>query len=164
MSLNEVEKLFRHSLRNGIKDPKLKHLHLKLRQHFELELLTSYDQSLFKNTETNLWKLVHYKIIEEYRKKLKTLVHVKDEYSKVVGEFRAFLTEALGFYLRFITKINVLFGVDFKIIQEFNLVLQDQTEALSNIQVKPPSAENRIKLNMTVFRSLIYLGDLGYFY
>ena len=61
-----------------------------------------------------LWKMSHYRIIEEYRKKLKS--PPKDANPQSIkllsASFRSFLTESTSFYLALINKLKDAFELD----------------------------------------------------
>lgn len=163
---SNLEKQFRLALRqHDIFDHKVQALCFKLRDALEYTLLTDFEAALVQNTEANLWKLTHYKTIEEYRKRLKLLGSKKksedrNEYRILSSHFRSFLTEASGFYISLIIKIHCLHGiVETSIISDLQLIWQDQSDYI--VEPKPLSKQHLEKLDLVVYRSLIYLGDLA---
>ena len=53
-------------------------LHLRLRDTYEKIIFLDYELAQSKEVEQNLWKYVYYKVIEDFRKKIRAVsVHFK---------------------------------------------------------------------------------------
>jgi hypothetical protein len=110
-------------------------------------------------TEQTLWKSVHYKIIQEFRKSLKLLKKGEDRYTNTLIIFKSFLVQVFGFYLKLVIKIHSKFGIlDPFIVDELKLVWQEPTEF---VQPKIPSQELASQLYLLIYQSLIYMGDVS---
>lgn len=82
-------------------------------------LFGNYDFASSKEIEQNLWKNIFYKMIEEYRKRIRKYVTLiknkqekpstKEELQKVADSFRGFLKQTTKFYLDLIDRFQKTF-------------------------------------------------------
>ncbi|KAJ3279734.1 hypothetical protein HK104_001190 [Borealophlyctis nickersoniae] len=169
----DLEKDLRQALK--VKSPFEKdvaNLRIKLRDAYEQIVFLDFDLALSKDVESNLWKIAHYKIIEEFRKRLKAASNGKRgsrslsaeerrEMRVLTASFRSFLTEANGFYIAFIQKLKNRFGlerVDKIVVKALDLEV-DGTDRRDPNEVIPPEISTRA--TVTCHRCLIFLGDLA---
>ena len=72
MQADDLERSFRQVFKQtGISDHRTLQASCMLRDQLETDLLTNFDVEHENKTDIKLWKVCHYKIIEEYRKQLK---------------------------------------------------------------------------------------------
>ena len=75
MKVEDLERSFRQIFKQtGIADQRTFVASTKLRDHLELDLLTNFDFAISNQIDIKLWKVCHYKVIEEYRKQLKLVL------------------------------------------------------------------------------------------
>ncbi|RKO86654.1 hypothetical protein BDK51DRAFT_41324 [Blyttiomyces helicus] len=79
----------------------------RLRDQYEAILL-SRDDSL--ETESSLWKVVHYRVIEEFRRRLKE--STAGSRRVLSASYRAFLNSAISFYVAFVEKMAARSGLE----------------------------------------------------
>ena len=66
-----------------------------------------------KDVEGSLWKAAHYRLIEDFRKKLSVASKKDPGVAKVLAaSFKAFLTDATSFYLAFINKLKDVYSLE----------------------------------------------------
>lgn len=172
--LCDVENRFKNLLKQkGIFEPGVQSARMVLRDRYQELLLLDYEAAIEWSAEGNLWKLVHYRFIEDFRKQLKIeILKLKKGNSKSIEDrkdwkilsssFRTFLTDATAFYLEFIQKILAVYNIEY--VRE--LVLKPLEFAICNSDQHLPthsviSPELKSKIIFTIHRTLIYLGDLA---
>ncbi|CAG8511060.1 1139_t:CDS:10 [Ambispora gerdemannii] len=135
----------------------------KLRDSYEKIIFLDFDFAQVKDIEQSLWKYVFYRVIEEYRKRIR-LAPTGGGSSKgptarkLIGSFRSFLHEATGFYYSFIQRLAMHFQLEQlePIIKRFGLI----TEALDDSGTLF-SEDVKHKAVLSCHKSLIFLGDLA---
>ncbi|CAG8573202.1 12547_t:CDS:10 [Ambispora leptoticha] len=140
----------------------------KLRDNYEKIIFLDFDFAQVKDIEQSLWKYVFYRVIEEYRKRIRLRTNMQAPTSggsskgptarKLIGSFRSFLHEATGFYYSFIQKLAMHFQLEQlePIIKRFGLI----TEALDDSKTSF-SDDVKHKAVLSCHKSLIFLGDLA---
>jgi len=95
----------------SIFDKQVATLRSKLRDTYEKIIFLDYELAQSKEVEQNLWKYVYYKVIEDFRKKIRTASNgrSKSNSKKLTSSFRSFLHEATGFYYSFIQRLAIHF-------------------------------------------------------
>ncbi|KAJ3023327.1 hypothetical protein HKX48_003611 [Thoreauomyces humboldtii] len=170
-STTELERKLKHLLRNsegGPLAPQVQLVREDLRDELERAVLLGYQKNQTNDAESNLWKLAHYKVIEEFRTTLKeTNAKARrsgrsDEKKALTVNFRSFLSDASSFYIKFICKLQRQFqlrgsGID-AVVKELNLVMD--VEVPADVRYKIP-ADVASRAIGSCYRSLIYLGDLA---
>ncbi|KAI8804888.1 hypothetical protein BJ742DRAFT_822822 [Cladochytrium replicatum] len=171
----ELERELRALLRSARSpfDKDIGNLRARLRDIFEQIFFAEFDLALAKDVEASMWKVTHYKLIEEFRRRHKALQasvkargakpiasEDKRELRALTASFRAFLSESTSFYLNFIHKIASFFR-----LRRVYLVV------LSKLEISPLTFNEKYTLELTphVFnratqvchRCLIFLGDLA---
>ncbi|KAK9766895.1 hypothetical protein K7432_003684 [Basidiobolus ranarum] len=133
-------------------------LRSRIKTLYEQIVFMDYEFATLKEVEINLWKTVFYKVIEDYRRKLR---HISSERTKsselkrVKNSFRSFLQEAAGFYVSFKQKL----ATDFQLCLPQTFL---NKALLFDIQPESLVAEKtRSKALFSYQQSLIYLGDLA---
>lgn len=167
MKLEDLERSLNQSISShGVKDPKTFELVHRLRDHYKQLMFSSFHNLDDNNYEQSIWKKTNYKLIELYRAELKSTsggTPLKQNNQFIYSGFRfwmltrSFLTSSSGFYINLILEINQIYGLVPKFILE-KLDIITNTTSTANIEVQPS------KLLNVVYRSLIYLGDLGKIY
>ncbi|KAG9290201.1 hypothetical protein G9A89_022177 [Geosiphon pyriformis] len=133
----------------------------KLRDNYEKIIFLDYDLAYSKDVEQNLWKYVFYKVIEEFRTRIRLAQSnpggIKSPVTrKLSTSFRSFLHEATGFYYSFIQRLASHFQLEEinPFIKNFGLF-------------SGPSVPEAIPMNfrqraiLSCHKSLIFLGDLA---
>ncbi|KAI9002389.1 hypothetical protein BC832DRAFT_593691 [Gaertneriomyces semiglobifer] len=172
-SAAQLERDFRQSLKEKGVGPfhnDSHHLRVRLRDELEQIILVDYETAASHDVEATLWKLVHYKLIEEFRRTIKDAITKARRSSRPTDErretraltanFRSFLAEATSFYLQFLFKLRSrfdLYEMDETVLQQLDVV--PNTENIS--ADVPISQELKVRVLSTCHRSLIYLGDLA---
>jgi hypothetical protein len=108
----ELEKQLRNELKKKSPlDRNITLLRNNIRDNFEQVLFLNYEFAISKDVEQSIWKSVFYRVIEEYRKRLrKPQQHHNDEEQKRTGNaFKQFLTSAMSFYQRLLCKLQATF-------------------------------------------------------
>ncbi|KNC99523.1 uncharacterized protein SPPG_04914 [Spizellomyces punctatus DAOM BR117] len=176
-STAELEKKLRQLLKvkgSGPFQEDVQTVRSRLRGELQDVILLDYDLAATNDAEANLWKLVHYKTIEEFRKKLKEAtsrarragrsISAEDrkELRVLTSSFRNFLADATAFYLRFIWRLTHHFSlhtVELIVLKKLDFDLPGENpDALPHSQITPELQQRAIA---TCHRSLIYLGDLA---
>ncbi|KAJ3164124.1 hypothetical protein HDU88_005622 [Geranomyces variabilis] len=182
-SIAELEKKLRYLLKrpasDGVFSEDLLQARVELRDALELQILQTSDGTAAaagkgEDLEGNLWKLAHYKIIEEFRKAEKGVYSRakragqpadRNELRLLTANFRRFLSEATAFYARFICRLHRAFDLRgdaiATIIKQLSFAVgsdaEDETVAVAT-PVGEAAASRALK---ACHRSLIYLGDLA---
>ncbi|KAI8807893.1 hypothetical protein BJ742DRAFT_894790 [Cladochytrium replicatum] len=171
----ELERELRALLRSSRSpfDKDVGNLRVRLRDTFEQIFFADFDLALAKDVEASMWKLAHYKLIEEFRRRHKALqasvkargaksVSTEDrrELRALTASFRAFLSESTSFYLNFIHKIASFFR-----IRRVYVVV------LSKLEISLLTFDDKYTLELTpqlstratqvCHRCLVFLGDLA---
>ncbi|KAI9205637.1 uncharacterized protein BJ171DRAFT_501072 [Polychytrium aggregatum] len=156
----------------SIFDKAINQLRLELRGNIESLILREFELALSKDLEATLWKVIHYRVIDEFRKKHRHLSSQKKpsasaardgrELRQLTAQFRSFLTESEGFYLDLIVKLAARFRlqpVTDKVIVPFRMDFErlDQ-DPCADDELTP---ELQHKVLLACHRSLIFLGDLA---
>ncbi|KAJ3322719.1 hypothetical protein HDV06_002770 [Boothiomyces sp. JEL0866] len=154
MRSRDLEKQYRQTLKQfGISDHKTIIIVNKFRESLLQDLLNDFNEAYENNTEHSIWKISAYKIIEEYRKKLK-----QEKNSQLSSSFRLFLVDASGFYLSLLFKLNQKYGyLDEHILNELQLVNENSSPE-QRVQVDKDTQDRLVQF---YYKSLIYLGDLA---
>jgi len=129
-----------------------------LKECYEKLIINHYEFASSKDVEQNLWKVVFYRIIEEYRKKIRNSMgarndkssdpSAKDDLGKLCESFRSFLHSANKFYNELIKKLQ----------EKYNLKLDGTEYPLKALKDETP---NFHKSYLSCHRCLIFLGDLA---
>ena len=100
MKVDDLERSFRLVFKqSGITDQRTFTAISKLRDQLELDLITNFDSAIDAQIDIKLWKVCHYKIIEEYRKQLKQVSgRIKAEKNSDNGELYMKLAAGFRFY------------------------------------------------------------------
>ncbi|KAJ3273788.1 hypothetical protein HDV01_003915 [Terramyces sp. JEL0728] len=156
MRSRELEKQYRQTLKQyGITDNKTTIIVNKFRDSLLQDLLSEPNKAFENNTEHLIWKISTYKIIEEYRKKLK-----QEKTQQLSTGFRLFLIDASGFYIQLLVKLNQKYGLlDSQILNELQLI--NETNNQENENRIDLDKETRERLIQFYYKSLVYLGDLA---
>ncbi|KAJ3085590.1 hypothetical protein HK102_014023 [Quaeritorhiza haematococci] len=125
---SEFEKEFRQQLKaKGPFDQDVWALQKRVRDKLAHIFFLDHDLAVRKDLEGVVWHLVHYRVIEEFRRNLKTVsnqanskrdargnipAEKRRELRLLTSSFRAFLTEATGFYLAFINKLTSHYSLE----------------------------------------------------
>ncbi|KAJ3126276.1 hypothetical protein HK098_007748 [Nowakowskiella sp. JEL0407] len=151
-------------------------IRLSLRSFYLNALLYDLQNSIENDLEASLWKLVHYRTIEEFRKRVKVIHQAakaknqnklanaeKHNLRQLSAEFQFFLKDATTFYLQFILHLTKLYSLD--PVEKFVLKnLEFLNLQITNIPELPPSTIISPELQSAAVqichRSLIFLGDL----
>lgn len=153
-----IEQEFRTVLKNksSIFDKNVQRARDKLKDLYEKILLTNYDFAASKEIESSLWKSVFYKVIEEYRQRLRKVLSAqkepnnrnkngsKEELRKLSEMFRKFLEASSAFYHGLISSFQ----------EKYNLKLDGPIPEEDRNQ-------NLFRQYVSCHRSLIYIGDLA---
>ncbi|KAG9446476.1 hypothetical protein H6P81_012604 [Aristolochia fimbriata] len=140
---------------------------LQMREKYEAKILEDHDFSEKHEIEYALWQL-HYRRIEEFRAHInasasaaaangnggKGGVGRPDRIKKIRSVFKAFLSEATGFYHDLILKIRAKYGLP---LGYFSESPDDQVTQVKDVK---RSADVKKGL-LSCHRCLIYLGDLA---
>ncbi|XP_068665615.1 nonsense-mediated mRNA decay factor SMG7-like [Aristolochia californica] len=140
---------------------------LQMREKYEAKILEDHEFSEKHEIEYALWQL-HYRRIEEFRAHItasasaassngsgsKGGVARPDRIKKIRSVFKAFLSEATGFYHDLILKIRARYGLP---LGYFSESPEDQVTQVKDVK---RSAELKKGL-LSCHRCLIYLGDLA---
>ncbi|CAG8573828.1 16237_t:CDS:10, partial [Funneliformis mosseae] len=146
----------------SIFDKQVATLRSKLRDTYEKIIFLDYELSQSKEVEQNLWKNVYYKVIEDFRKKIRALpapnVKPKSTSKKLTSAFRSFLHEATGFYYSFIQKLAIHFELKQldPVIKKFGLTIEP-----TDVSQRFYSEDIKQRAVLSCHKSLIFLGDLG---
>uniref|UniRef100_A0A803KMD7 Uncharacterized protein n=1 Tax=Chenopodium quinoa TaxID=63459 RepID=A0A803KMD7_CHEQI len=161
----ELEKKRQKSLQAKI--PSDPNAWYQIRENYEAIILEDHAFSEQHNIEFSLWQL-HYKRIEEFRGHFSAAQasvrssatnsgrapQVQDRITKIRVQFKAFLSEATGFYHDLILKIRAKYGLPlghFTEDSDSDTVMGTDTAKSSDVK----------KALVSCHRSLIYLGDLA---
>ncbi|KAJ3047304.1 hypothetical protein HK097_011655, partial [Rhizophlyctis rosea] len=176
-SADQLQSDLRKLLKNPNVDPfsrEVSNLRQQLRDTYEQIIFSDIDLALSKDVEANVWKIAHYRFIEEFRKKVKTISNnakqrggssralsqeERQQMRILTASFRSFLTEANGFYLSFIQKMTHRFDlerVERIVLQKLDVVFS--TGARRGETIGPAM---QTKALMVCHRALIFLGDLS---
>jgi Telomerase activating protein Est1 len=128
--LIDLEDMFRNLLKQrvstlitqGMFEKNVQLQRVILRDRYQELILNDFVGAIETQAESNLWKLIHYKFIEDFRKQLKAEVSkLKHGQSKTVDDrrdwkllsasFRAFLTDSSTFYLHFVQRLIHVYGL-----------------------------------------------------
>ncbi|CAI2174764.1 16152_t:CDS:10 [Funneliformis geosporum] len=137
-------------------------LRSKLRDTYEKIIFLDYELAQSKEVEQNLWKNVYYKVIEDFRKKIRALpapnVKTKSTSKKLTSSFRSFLHEATGFYYSFIQKLAIHFELKQldPVIKKFGLTIEP-----TDVSQRSYSEDIKQRAVLSCHKSLIFLGDLA---
>ncbi|KAJ3258388.1 hypothetical protein HK103_003676 [Boothiomyces macroporosus] len=154
MKSRDLEKQYRQTLKQyGITDHKTTIIVNKFRESLLQDLLDDFNEAFDNNTEHLIWKISTYKIIEEYRKKLK-----QERNSQLSSSFRLFLIDASGYYLNLLFKLNRHYGhLDDHVLNELQLINENTLPE----QAVSVDKETQERLVQFYYKTLIYLGDLA---
>ncbi|KAI3796825.1 hypothetical protein L1987_39511 [Smallanthus sonchifolius] len=101
-----IEKLLWATIQHkGISNPEVQDLYRKARSRYEKILIDDYPTVDLQELEYSLWKL-HYKHIDEYRKKIKKISTGAENLNSHVEGFKLFLSEVAEFYKDLIEKFR----------------------------------------------------------
>ncbi|KAK1424737.1 hypothetical protein QVD17_20075 [Tagetes erecta] len=104
-----IEKILWATIQHkGILNPEVQDLYRKARSCYEKIILNDYQTVDLQELEYSLWKL-HYKHIDEYRKKIKkisTSAESPNNLNSHVDGFKLFLSEVAEFYKDLVTKFR----------------------------------------------------------
>ncbi|KAI8822185.1 uncharacterized protein EV422DRAFT_420329 [Fimicolochytrium jonesii] len=143
---------------------------LELRDRLEQIILLDYDLASKTDVEGTLWKLVHYKAIEEFRRLHRDVngrvrrsgrPEDKKELRNLTAAFRAFLFEASAFYAQMIFKLDQRYdlkGRFRKVMKELLIITGQEYSTEPRLQLAEGTLERMVSTGQ---RTLIYLGDLS---
>ncbi|MEW5311980.1 MAG: hypothetical protein WDW38_003646 [Sanguina aurantia] len=179
----DLEKRLRNELRRrSFWDPDVRRIRYSLAQTYEALLGSQLIFSSTNEVEQCLWKSVYYRPIEEFRSRLKSLSsgtraaasatangqppavtaeESKLQVQKLTAAYLKFLDEAVAFYKKMVWRLQWLYG-NVGAAVEIDASVQNEIEELSRPAVAAgvdPAALYEA-LQLSVHRSLIYLGDL----
>ncbi|GES74847.1 protein SMG7 [Rhizophagus clarus] len=147
----------------SIFDKQVATLRSKLRDTYEKIIFLDYEFAQSKEVEQNLWKNVYYKVIEDFRKKIRALPapngrSKSTSNKKLISSFRSFLHEATGFYYSFIQKFAIHFELKQldSVIKNFGLTIEP-----AEICQRSYSEDIKQRAVLSCHKSLIFLGDLA---
>ncbi|KAI8586254.1 hypothetical protein BDZ88DRAFT_301530 [Geranomyces variabilis] len=182
-SIAELEKKLRYLLKRPASDSvfsdDLRQARVELRDALELQILRTSDGAAAaagkgEDLEGNLWKLAHYKIIEEFRKAEKGVYSRakragqpadRNELRLLTANFRRFLSEATAFYARFICRLHRAFDLTgdaiAMIIKQLSFAVDSDADDETVAVATPVSEAAASRALKACHRSLIYLGDLA---
>ncbi|KAL8228130.1 hypothetical protein R6Q57_015714 [Mikania cordata] len=104
-----IEKLLWATIQHkGISHPEVQDLYNKARSRYEKIIINDYQTVNLQELEYSLWRL-HYKHIDEYRKKIKKISNSTESANNLnshVEGFKLFLSEVAEFYKDLITKFR----------------------------------------------------------
>ncbi|ORX89026.1 hypothetical protein K493DRAFT_72545 [Basidiobolus meristosporus CBS 931.73] len=133
-------------------------LRSRIKTLYEQIVFLDYEFASIKEVEMNLWKTVFYKVIEDYRRKLRQISGERtksSELKRVKNSFRSFLQEAAGFYVFFKQRLASEFQLRLpQTLLNKALLFDIQPERLL------PEKLGR-KALFSYQQCLIYLGDLA---
>jgi len=144
-------------MKKSIFDKNVVTIRNNLKVCYEKLVINHYDFSASRDVEQNLWKAVFYKIIEEYRKKIrqsngsrteKLDSSAKDDFSKLCESFRSFLHSANKFYNDLIKKLQ----------EKYHLKLDGTEYPMKGL------IDDNVHLHksyLSCHRCYIFLGDLA---
>lgn len=161
----------------GMFDPQVQAYRAALRDRYQEIMLTDMQAATRLSIENNMWKLIYYKMIEEFRVLLKAVQAIliqsklkplgkgdnfeeRKEGRTLLASYRAFLTDAFGFYNEFIQRMLSCYKITDSCHQVSKIL--DVIEPIDIIQ-SPNSckADPDNEVFGVMNRSLIHLGDLG---
>ncbi|MEW5298066.1 MAG: hypothetical protein WDW36_001228 [Sanguina aurantia] len=179
----DLEKRLRNELRRrSFWDPDVRRIRYSLAQTYEALLGSQLVFSSTNEVEQCLWKSVYYRPIEEFRSRLKglgsstraaasatangqppavTAEESKLQVQKLTAAYLRFLDEAVAFYKKMVWRLQWLYG-NVGAAVEVDASVQNEIEEMS----RPAAAAGvdpaalYAALQLSVHRSLIYLGDL----
>ncbi|RIA88754.1 hypothetical protein C1645_877171 [Glomus cerebriforme] len=146
----------------SIFDKQVATLRSKLRDTYEKVIFLDYELAQAKEVEQNLWKYVYYKVIEDFRKKIRALPapngRSKSTSKKLTSSFRSFLHEATGFYYSFIQRLAIHFELKEldPVIKKFGLTIEP-----TEVCQRSYSEDIKQRAVLSCHKSLIFLGDLA---
>ncbi|KAK7300243.1 hypothetical protein RJT34_11084 [Clitoria ternatea] len=136
----------------------------QMRENYEAIILEDHTFSEQHNIECALWQL-HYKRIEELRAYINAALTSSkssqggkdqvrpDQITKIRLQFKAFLSEATGFYHDLIMKIRAKYGLPLGYFEDSKNQIVMEKDGKKSAEMK--------KGLISCHRSLIYLGDLA---
>lgn len=154
----EYEKQLRVLLKKkNIFDKSVANVRNNIRDAYSELLFLDFDYACSKDVEQNLWKIVFYKVIEEYRKQIRKLTSliqknerpsIQEDLNKMCESFRIFLTQASNFYHDLIMKFQSTYNLklDGSIAYHLN-------DCEKNVNIH--------KAYLSCHRCYIFLGDLA---
>nr|XP_043627023.1 protein SMG7L [Erigeron canadensis] len=149
LEIVNTEKLLWATIQHkGISHEEVQHLYRKARSSYEKVILNDYQMVDLQEIEYSLWKL-HYKHIDEYRKKIKkvsTNAESKNNLNSHVEGFKMFLSEVAEFYKDLIAKFRKTCG------------LTEETFLFKKSGVEPDILK---KWHYVCHRFLVCLGDVS---
>ncbi|CAB4440555.1 unnamed protein product [Rhizophagus irregularis] len=149
----------------SIFDKQVATLRSKLRDIYEKIIFLDYEFAQSKEVEQNLWKYVYYKVIEDFRKKIRALPapaangrSKSTSNKKLISSFRSFLHEATGFYYSFIQRLAIHFALKQldPVIKKFGLTIEP-----TEVCQRSYSEDIKQRAVLSCHKSLIFLGDLA---
>ncbi|KAJ3174664.1 hypothetical protein HDU87_007036 [Geranomyces variabilis] len=183
ISIAELEKKLRYLLKrpasDGVFSEDVLQARVELRDALAVQILQNSDavaaaSGKEEDLEGNLWKVAHYKIIEEFRKAEKGVYSRakragqaadRNELRLLTAHFRRFLSEATAFYARFICRLHRTFNLRGEaiatIIKQLSFAVGIDAEDESIVVATPVSDAAASRALKACHRSLIYLGDLA---
>eukprot|EP01117_Protostelium_nocturnum_P004466 TRINITY_DN1608_c0_g1_i2.p1 TRINITY_DN1608_c0_g1~~TRINITY_DN1608_c0_g1_i2.p1 ORF type:complete len:627 (-),score=230.88 TRINITY_DN1608_c0_g1_i2:106-1986(-) len=158
----ELEKELRILLKKKtVFDKNVVQIRNMLKSNYEQIIFLNYEFACEKDVEVFLWKSVFYKVIEEYRKRIRKLnqnTGVKEEnqteLTKLCDSFSNFLESSSRFYNSLIVKLKNKHGL--KLDGSIDYKIDPSSSSQSN-----ESNKNIHRSFLTCHRCLIYLGDLA---
>ncbi|KAJ3154875.1 hypothetical protein HDU86_004580 [Geranomyces michiganensis] len=181
-SIAELEKklryLIKHPASKGVFSEDVQQARVQLRDALERRILQASESApgsgKEEDLEANLWKLAHYKVIEEFRKAEKSVHNSakragqaadRDELRLLTAHFRRFLSEATAFYARFICRLHRTFDLRGNamatIIRQLRFAVGSDAEDENFVASTFVSEAATRRALKACHRSLIYLGDLA---
>lgn len=136
----------------GISHSEVQDLYIKVRSGYEKIILNDYQQVDLQEVEYSLWKL-HYKHIDEYRKKIKKVsvgTESTNNLNSHVEGFKLFLSKVAEFYKDLIAKFKKTCG-----LSEETLLLK---KSGGSVCTEPEILQ---KCHYVCHRFLVCLGDLS---
>ena len=104
-----------------------------------------------------VWKVGHYRMIEEFRKRLKVE-------KKLINSFRVYLADATKFYLFWVKAWGIAYNlvrVNEIVVSRLDVYDSDSYDPEFSLVPMALSPALQEKVSKTIHRSLIYLGDLA---
>ncbi|TPX33570.1 hypothetical protein SmJEL517_g03544 [Synchytrium microbalum] len=156
-------------------DPDVSLLRTRVRDGFADILIRHLDFAVDKDVDAILWKTVHYRVIEDFRKRIRlglsgvddkaAAKERKNDLKVLSASFHQFLMESAGFYLNLLRKLKTEYDLD--IVEK--LVLNrlgtepngaDAARQKATISKNTVSAETQVRATLVCHRVLLQLGDI----
>ena len=130
-------------------------------------MLKDFDLASKSSVDANLWKLVHYKLIEEFRKHIKSSLQKakstqktmddKKEWRNLSNSFRTFLTDATGFYLTLVQQVISQYQLHLLVDPWF----LNMYPLVPEVALENPHPELVERVILFLHKCWTYLGDLA---